>query len=363
MTAPRALPKTRPELSPEHAQARAGNIGGSEVGSLFGWGFETKLELYNRKTAELAGVAPAAVDRPTHSEPRRPGALDPLTRGSVLETAVAELFAIETQLDVYPLVDAYWPHPTIDGMGASPDFELVHPDWGPGILSIKTAIFWIYRRWQALSEALHGAGAAVEPSMGYQLQVQQELACSPGSAVEPGAPHTWGCIATLVGLERLEVFPAPANDLEVIGAYRPNEQLVGQMAVEIDRFWDRVRRAEPPPADFERDWETLAAMQTKLGVGVHLDLRRDEDFNRAGNAYVMHRDEETYSRKLKELAGAELREISVRQETPAAIYGQDFTLKNIQVKGSRCPGCRRPLRKPYIMTRIDKNKVDKNKGA
>ena len=351
-----SLPKTLPAFTADHAAARSTRVGGSEVGSLFGWGFLTRLGLYERKVAVLEGR-----DDPDEGEPRisSKGQIDPRIRGSILEPAVARLVAIHApELDVFefPPGENYWPHPTSEHLGSTPDFGVLHPEWGPGVLSIKTANFFVYRHWQQVAEGLHGEGAEVEPTMGYQLQVQAELACAPPEAFfEPGEPYRWGCIATLVGgFDHLEMFPAAGSqadgcrfnsgDRGKVGAYVPNATIHGQLMIETDTFWSQVEDREPPAADFEKDYETLARIQGSMGIGEAVNLRADEAFNEAGKTFLIARDEESFARKIKRAAGAELAEIAIRNGNPKQAYGKWITRSMIEISESKCE-CGRMTRK------------------
>ncbi len=345
------LPKTLPGFTAGHAAQRATRVGGSEVGSLFGWGFLTRLGLYERKVAALEDR-----DDPDQGWPRISprGQIDPRIRGSILEPAVARLVAFHLpEIDVFefPPGNKYWPHSTSEHLGATPDFGVLHPDWGPGVLSIKTANFFVYRHWQQVAEGLHGEGAEVEPTMGYQLQVQAELACAPPEAFfEPGEPYRWGCIATLVGgFDHLEMFPAPAGG-EKVGRYLPNPTIHGQLMIETDSFWAQVEAREPPAADFERDYETLARIQGSMAIGENVNLRADESFNRAGEDFLLARAEESAARKDKRRAGAELADIAIRHGNPKRAFGKWGTRSMIEISESTCE-CGKVTRK--ASTRAD----------
>ncbi len=352
------LPRTLPAFSDAHAAQRAARVGGSEVGALWGWGglqsgtmppsYLTKLGLYMRKAAEFDGTAD-----PTETEPRiRPGGqIDPRIRGTILEDAVAQLAAIWIDHPVYrmPLEDGeteiYWPHPYAEHLGTTPDpYEIIHPDWGPGLMSIKTAGFHVARHWAAVAEGLHGRGAPAEPPLGYQLQIQAELACSDGSRIEPGARFEWGCIVAQVGLDRIQVFPAP-EDGESVGGYRRDDAIHGQMIIETDRFWlEHVEPRVPPPADFERDFERLAALQASLQVGSSVNLRADAAYTDAGDRLLAARKEESTARQRKKEAAAELAEIEIREGNPEHAYGTWGTSSPVKVKASKCI-CGRVTRK------------------
>lgn len=345
------LPKTLPGFTADHAALRSTRVGGSEAGSLFGCGYLTRLGLYERKVVALEGQADPDQDEPRISSK---GQIDPRIRGTILEPAVAHLVAFhlpECDIFAFPEGEGYWPHPTAEHLGSTPDFGILHPEWGPGVLSIKTANFFVYRAWQQASEGLRGAGVEVEPSMGYQVQVQTELACAPEEAFfEPGESYRWGCIATLVGgFDHLEMFPSPA-DGEKVGCYLPNATIAGQLMIESDIFWGQVESRMPPDADFERDYETLARIQGAMGVGEAVNLRADADFNRAGEAFLAARADESAARLLKRAAGAELAEIAIREGSPRQAYGTWGTRSMITLAESKCE-CGKVTRK--ASTRAD----------
>lgn len=208
---------------------RAKHVGASEVAALFSVHPQiSKFELFHRKAGNLAPVDLSADER--------------VQCGIALESGIARLVAQKTGWKVRK-VRRYTRHRSVEGMGASLDYEATTPGAnGYGAVELKN-VDWLERqKW------------GDEPPLSYQLQLQHQLAC---------ARRRWGAIGVLVGGNSVEVFVYSA---------RPDVQRTLEAAVAA--FWQSVRDGvEPPVVPEEGDGEILAQLHNKTRPGSLLDLR------------------------------------------------------------------------------------------
>ena len=218
--------------TPEWHQLRRVNIGSSEVSSLFGKGFSTAFQLGAEKNGILSADDLSSNER--------------VLIGSALEAGIAE--AVRIKFDVkLRKVRRYITHATVDGMGASLDYEELTPDAGWVPAEIKNVDYLVFRDSWEKDEEL-----GYIPPDGYLLQVQHQLACT-------GKPYCY--VYALVG----------GNELHRIKIERSNE-LIGAIERAVEAFWRRQRAGEPQPVDYLEDRSAL--------MSVHLDiLRKEQDLS------------------------------------------------------------------------------------
>ena len=321
---PAPLPTEPPTLDPMVAELRRSHLTSTEIASLFGVGWETRLGLWTRKRDGLD------TDPSRRKSGKLGGQVDPLTRGSLMESVVARMVAIDTGFPIYP-IEGFWPHPLVDRFGASPEYELIHPVRGPLHLEIKTASYWAYRRWL---EARTGMGEGML-KLAYEIQTRVQLMCSPGSTVEPGEPHHGTLVACLMDGDRLEYFPAPEDD--ELRWFERDPLFEETLAMEADRFWWSVDAGDAPEPDFDADLVAILARQKELSQpGLVMNLYRDPEFNRVLDAYIAARAVETESRAERVRAGNEIRHQAGGAER---VIGRNATVSfrdsGMRVKGHR----------------------------
>lgn len=221
--------------TPEWLAERNRRVGGSECQCLFGVRYGiTPWQLFQQKSG--------ALPPPDLSDCER------VMAGRHLEPGIAA-WAVETWHELGPIERCaeYVPHPTVPGMGASLDFRRCE-DGAP--IEIKNVDFLIWRdQWKCDGETI------IEAPLGIELQVQHEMACT-------GSPYAW--IIALVGGNQL-----------YRGRRERRPQTIAIIEAKVAEFWDRVRRNDPPPADYEHDGAAIATLYREANAGEVLDLTRD----------------------------------------------------------------------------------------
>lgn len=253
-------------FTPEHSAARSKVIGASEVAALFGLSpYTTLYELWHRKAGDLPEVDLSDNER--------------VFWGQILERAIAEGIALQTGWRVGPY-SGHVLHPTVAGMGCSPDCRVQHPERGDGLLQIKNVDALIFAKWP------RSESGAVEPPMNYQLQVQHELACT-------GKP--WGALAVLVGGNRLEIFE-----------FERHEGVIARIEAEVTRFWQSIEAGEEPQPDFARDLETIRMLYGDTLEGEVVDLSGNPRVSELCADYTAASGAEKSAKARKDAAKAEL---------------------------------------------------------
>ncbi len=273
-------------LRPERRE----HVGASECGALFGVGFESRYRLYARK----AGLLP------------HDGQSDALHLriGTILEPAVAQLVNIERGWACRK-VHRYSPHPTVAGMGASLDYEVVsHPD-GPGVLEIKTTDMGQWLRWQ---DEYGG------PPLHYELQLQHQLAC---------VGRGWGAIAMLVSNRKLEIF-----------LRRRMDDAIAKIEGEIPKFWLEVAERRAPEPDYRVDADTLVELFRDVTAEKVIDLSLDDEAQRLAVEYKRQAAIESAAEKAKKAAKAALLERVGDAELAFLPYGR---IKSKHIEESQMP--------------------------
>jgi len=202
-------------VEPLDLTGRGSYVGASEVASLFGVGFRSRWRLWQEKAGNL--------DREDISDEER------VYWGSVLEPQIALGVAERTGWklrDVKRLIR----HPAEHGLACHPDREVVAHPRGPGLVEIKTVgrNYW-WTKWREDG-----------PPLGYQLQLQTQLACM---------GREWGAIAALVGGQKLEVYEIDAHS----GAQ-------SRILREVAEFWRSIEAGEEPEIDFQADGNVLGEL-------------------------------------------------------------------------------------------------------
>lgn len=207
----------RHETREQWLEARRRGIGASESAAVLGISpWKTPLALWADKV------------QPDLEEEERDDVL--FKRGRRLEPLVAEDFRERTGLSVldHGRYSLAW-HGEIPHLYATLDREVRHPEWGPGVLEIKTVDVSQGHRWPAAET--QGLDTVVGPEdipEHVYCQVQHQLAVVGAS---------WGAIACWVGYDfrywRIAVDAAYAD----------------RMVTACAAFWDLVQRREEPPAE------------------------------------------------------------------------------------------------------------------
>lgn len=248
-------------LTPERMARRSQNIGASEVAALFGLSTHTTLfELWHRKAGNIAEDDLSGIDA--------------VEAGIFLEPSIAEWIAHRNGWKIRK-VHRYCQHPTVAGMGASPDYEIVGHPKGRGTLQIKNVDGIVRRQWED-----------DKPPMAFQLQVQHEIACG---------GYAWGALGVLVGGNRPETFE-----------FDRHEPAIAKIEAAVTEFWRTIRDGEEPQPDFARDLETIQQLYSVANLGKVLDLTADERFADACARYAAASAAESAARKSKDAAKAEI---------------------------------------------------------
>lgn len=190
--------------TPEWHEIRQKHVGASDVSALFGMSpYKTKRELW----LEKAGKAKEGFQE------------DSCTLfGKMAEPAIAEVVDFEKKWKVNNF-SGYVTHPTVNGMGCTPDYEIAGHERGRGLLEIKNVGHFSYqKRW-----------IDNNPPADFELQVQHQLACCQHLG------YTWGALAAWVSGQYLRVI-----EYEI----RPKTITILENAVQD--FWESVEKGIEP---------------------------------------------------------------------------------------------------------------------
>jgi predicted phage-related endonuclease len=111
-------------------------------------------------------------------------------------------------------------------MGCTPDFFILDPERGLGVMEVKNVDYLQFRRFWTGNE----------PSLAYILQLQDQLA---RTALQ------WGCIGALVA----------GNDPEVF-VYDRHEQAISRIEQAVTDFWKSIADGIEPPV-VSKDYEIM----------------------------------------------------------------------------------------------------------
>ena len=201
-------------LTPDQYAARQKVIGGSEVASLFGLGYKTKLELWLEKAGEIDPEGPSS---------------EAIERGTFLEDGIARWAAHRTGYRLQKVLN-HITHPTVSGWGANLDYMVVGDDRGEAPCEIKSVNYFAGKRSWVLARGEEEAPPHIELQLHHQMGAMQ-------------AP--WGMIAADVG-----------GSLQIIER-EWDDHFQDRIAEEIDEFWESIRKGEPPEPSLENDLRTL----------------------------------------------------------------------------------------------------------
>jgi len=287
-------------LSPERAALRARNVGASEAAALFGLHpYLTKFRLWNLKAGRIPADDLADNER--------------VEAGIFMEPSIAAWVKHRTG---WPLtkVERYCEHPTVKGMGCSPDYEFVDPATGELVtVQIKNVDAIVFAKWED------------GPPMVYQLQVQHEIACG---------PYARGVLAVNVGGNRLELF-----------RYDPHAGSIARLEKEVADFWRTVEADEMPDPDFSQDLDTIESIYSLTEPGdvrdlslASVDPEDPETLRRAiafADACRRQKDGAAQEKAGKELKDAAKAEILTLIDTAAAALTDGFKVSTWNV--AECP--------------------------
>lgn len=210
-------------------ELRSKNVGGSDIGSLFGCGYLTLFELWHQKNGTL--------------EPEDFSDNERVMCGNLLEDAIAQMVAnrgykIENR-------KSYVTSDDTPGMGCTPDRLIFKEgDETPGLLQIKNTDSLEFRRWED-----------GEPPLKFQLQLQHELAC---------AEYSWGVLGVLVGGNKLMTYE-----------FERHEAAISNIKAAVMDFWDSVREGREPKISDGDDYE--AATKVYAAFDSLIDLSGDNE--------------------------------------------------------------------------------------
>lgn len=210
-------------------EARKTSIGASEVASVLGLSpFQTPLQLYLRKRGELD---------PMPETPR-------MRIGRAVEPALAMLYQHETGRRLKPAVPfGIYRHVDYPWLHATPDRIISRAD-GDGILELKSTSEYRRKSWDE---------DGVPPQ--YVVQVQAQLIC---------CPFGWASLAALFGTSDWGWWD-----------YAPDATLRDWILDETQRFAERLRTGDPPPASAP-DYEMLRRMFPHHVPGHAIELSDDD---------------------------------------------------------------------------------------
>lgn len=185
----------------EWLSLRKGRIGASQIGVLFDC--HPHLSKYALWMV-LSGRIP---------EPEVGG--DRPEAGLRFERAAAEWIAEQEGWEVKPF-PGYAVHDTIEGLGASPDFEILAVP--RGLLEVKWSDWLVHKRqWGG------------EPPAHILIQLQAQL-CVTG--------YSWGAVGCVVGGNERHVY-----------RFERRPKIIAEIERRVDEFWQSIRDGREPPVD------------------------------------------------------------------------------------------------------------------
>lgn len=208
---------------------RQNTIGASEVAGLFNveGAFNTRFELWATKSGKA--------ERSFEDNER-------MYWGRKLERAIAEGVC---EKQGYTLIEpkGYYLHPTVNGMGCTPDFFVTSPKRkGLGTLEIKLVDYASFAKWKD-----------GEPPLIYILQNQHQMACT---------QTLWGAIGVLVNGNQLHVYE-----------YERHPATIRKLEEGVKEFWLDVALGKEPKAVAE-DYEMVRDYHAITG-GEPVDMTGD----------------------------------------------------------------------------------------
>lgn len=219
----------RPKTREEWLAARESDVTATDAAALFGVSpYATPFELFHRKAGNLA----------VEFEPT-----ERMRWGNRLQDAIARGLCEDNGWRIisdHPFL--YVRSERFVGMGASPDYVVLCPTRGVGLLEIKNVDKFVAKDEWADDEA----------PVHIEMQLQHQLEC---------AGFAWGAIGGLVG----------GNESNVIIRER-DEEVGTEIGNRVTDLWRRVRDNDPPPPDFLADFDAIRRLYKHADVGKVLDL-------------------------------------------------------------------------------------------
>lgn len=244
-------------------EIRQNYIGGSEIAALFDDcpSYQTKFELWHIKKGNL----PSAIE-----ESER------MFWGNMLESSIAKGIAKRCGWTIEP-TPGYFAHPSVKGMGCTPDFFITSPVEGFNgklCLQIKNVSYLEYRdNW------LDG-----EPPLNYLLQLQHEIACTGAAG---------GVIGALIGgNESAEYF------------YHPHEKSIRRIEDAVTAFWRSIDANEEPKA-FAEDYELIGKVR-RIDAEETIDLSADNELPELCASAAILREQRIKAEKDEKAVKAEI---------------------------------------------------------
>lgn len=293
---------------PHWRELRAAHLGASEVAALFDLHPQlTKFELWNIKAGKIAAEDISESER--------------VFWGTVLEPAVATGIAKLKGWNIRK-VRRYIIHSSVTGMGASLDYEIAAHDKGRGALEIKTVDRLQFMGWPD-----------GEPPMGYELQLQHQLAVT---------GWAWGALGVLVG----------GNDLRIFARDR-HEGTIRKLETAVAEFWKSIEEKAAPKPDFLKDADAIARLYAAVTDGKAIDMTHDNRAMELCRVYREAADEEKSAKEKKESAKAEL--LTKIKDATKAVCG-DYMISAKEVAGAMISYERKPYRSFRINERQAKER-------
>lgn len=264
-----------------HPERRT-HVGASECAALWSLGYESRYSLYARK----AGLVPHDSEN---------GA-EQLQIGRLLEPAVAAVVMERTGWQLHK-VRRYSPHPTVHGMGASLDYEIVAHADGPGVCEIKTVDGGAFAKWPRGADDERPA-----PPVWYELQLQHQLACT---------QRAWGVIAALVSNRTLQIYTR-----------KRAPEAIAKLEAEVTVFWSEVLAGKAPAPDYAVDTKTLLEIFRSTTHDKTIDLSLNEEAQALAVAYKQQAEIASQMEEGKKRTKARLLELMGDAEIAQLPYGR-----------------------------------------
>lgn len=211
------MTQTTIETDDQWHDLRARNIGGSEIGVLFGLSpFQTLYTLWHQK-AGLFPVDTEELNQKTHW-------------GKLIEPLIAAELGrtLNWRLE---RSRQYHQHPTIAGMGCTLDFDVLDHQWGPGIC--ETKVVFDYADWKK-----DWSDDRAPPHIELQAQHQMDV-----------TGRDWAAI---------QVFIAQTATMAPALVRRRHEDVIRKIRQHVDNFWESVeKKVAPAPTGTEAELQVM----------------------------------------------------------------------------------------------------------
>ena len=224
-----------PIQSEEHWHSlRKANCGASEVAALFGCQPDYAMSHYTLWMVKSGRMDPPQIngERPKW--------------GLRLEEVIATAYCEEVGLTWERC--GYAQHPTVRGLGATPDFIIAGSSPEPSILETKNVDWLINKRqW------------GDEPPMHILLQLQAQLACT---------GYDGGVVAALVGGNELKHW-----------RFERRPKLIAEIERRVMDFWRSIDEGREPPIDGSKStYSAVKAMMPEAGDNSSVEMVDDWEF-------------------------------------------------------------------------------------